>query len=162
MSTFGPAGPPLQRGVLEVPQSAHVFLTWPSSEEEPPPSWFLLLISSESDTWKQNKNHSNSQILNTHPKMEKDKSWVGVITHFLTQIHHFQKNTEKSKTDPDSKTAESELSKAWFVLQMTDQASDQTEKRNWSSVHRNWSVITHTLGGKERKGERGNRGWWEI
>lgn len=41
---LGPAGPPLQRGVLVVPQSAQVLIRWlpPSDEDDPPLSGLLL------------------------------------------------------------------------------------------------------------------------
>lgn len=49
--TLGPAGPPLHKGVFEVPQSAQVFLfcsfTWLSSDETPPE--FFPDMSSDSD-----------------------------------------------------------------------------------------------------------------
>lgn len=46
--TFGPAGPPRHRGVLEVPQSAHVFFGLLLSDE----TAALGFESSPSDTWK--------------------------------------------------------------------------------------------------------------
>lgn len=63
--TLGPAGPPLHRGVLVVPQSAQLFfgsLTWLSSDETA--SGFLLSMPSDSDpcTRKENGMTWGSQI----------------------------------------------------------------------------------------------------
>lgn len=47
--TLGPDGPPLQRGVFEVPQSTQVLIWFPSVEPLSVDVLLLLFISSDSD-----------------------------------------------------------------------------------------------------------------
>lgn len=84
--TLGPAGPPLHKGVLEVPQSAQVFL-WPSSDE--PTSGVLIFISSDSDPCNtRTKTDPISSYLDQNKKRDRMKA-LDQITHFIAWIQHF-------------------------------------------------------------------------
>lgn len=83
--TLGPAGPPLQRGVLEVPQSAQVFFC--SLPEEAAAAAELGFPSSASDPWNKTKKTRSAKTLYRNRIGEESRRW---ITHFSTRIHHFR------------------------------------------------------------------------
>lgn len=74
--TLGPAGPPLQRGVLVVPQSAQVFF-WLSSDDELPFEFFPVMLSSNgSDRCIRNQKQKRSdQWFKIKRKREHHRDW---------------------------------------------------------------------------------------
>lgn len=103
--TLGPAGPPLQRGVLEVPQSAQVFLfsfTWllSSSDEA------FLFPSSESVPCIQTQSHQlRFEWLNQNSKTKMQKyRYCNWSLTFSLGSNIFTTLFKRSNTDPVDKT----------------------------------------------------------
>lgn len=99
--TLGPAGPPLHKGVLEVPQSKQV-LFWPSSDE--PSFGFLRFMSSDSDPCTNTQNRSDQQLFRSKPHdWDQERKAPNLITELIVWIQHFAQLFWRSKTDPDEK-----------------------------------------------------------
>lgn len=85
--TLGPAGPPLHKGVLEVPQSKQV-LFWPSSDE--PSFGFLRFMSSDSDPCTNTQNRSDQQLFRSKPHdWDQERKAPNLITELIVWIQHF-------------------------------------------------------------------------
>lgn len=135
--TLGPAGPPLQRGVLVVPQSAQVFfgsLTWLSADETA--SGFLLFMSSDSDPCTKKWNETEHET--EDPRSKKGTHYKGGDDHSLS--HSDPPSPTSSFQDP--KQTQMQQLKEVFTIPLTNPENTQMETEIYPSFGKHSGRLT--------------------